>query len=108
MLLEVNSHMSELTASVTAKQDVLEIVPMQLLLGGERSCMHVASIYNYVHVHVFTHVHCTLVHAINVVLLIHTEEQFYRFLTLSNERIARHRTQWITRLEKAMLNPEVL
>ena len=35
MLLEVNSHMSELSASVNAKQDVLEIIPMQLLLGGE-------------------------------------------------------------------------
>lgn len=35
MLLEVNSHMSELMASVNNKQDVLEIVPMQLLLGGE-------------------------------------------------------------------------
>ena len=35
MLLEVNSHMSELMSSVNTKQDVLEIVPMQLLLGGE-------------------------------------------------------------------------
>ena len=35
------------------------------------------------------------------------EEQFYRFLTLSNERIARHRTQCITRLEKAVMDNEV-
>ena len=36
-----------------------------------------------------------------------SEEQFYRFVTLSNERIARHRTQCITRLEKAMMDNEV-
>ena len=35
MLLEVNTHISELSASVNTKQDVLEIVPIQLLLGGE-------------------------------------------------------------------------
>jgi cap1 methyltransferase len=40
MLLEVNSHISELSASVNAKQDVLEIVPIQLLLGGELCGSH--------------------------------------------------------------------
>lgn len=34
MLLEVNSHMSELRASGNARQDVLELIPMQLLIGG--------------------------------------------------------------------------
>ena len=35
MLLEVNSHIAELRPSVSApKLDVLEIVPMQQLLGG--------------------------------------------------------------------------
>jgi cap1 methyltransferase len=68
MLLEVNSRMTELNSSVSSQLEVLEIVPMQQLLG---------------------------------------EEQFYRFLTLSNERIARHRTQCITRLEKAMMDNEL-
>ena len=40
MLLEVNSHISELSASVNNKQDVLEIVPIQLLLGGELCGSH--------------------------------------------------------------------
>lgn len=33
--------MSELTASVNTKQDVLEIIPMQLLLGGELKLLSV-------------------------------------------------------------------
>ncbi|CAI8009428.1 hypothetical protein GBAR_LOCUS6328 [Geodia barretti] len=34
MLLEVNSHMTELNSSVNSQLDVLEIVPMQQLLGA--------------------------------------------------------------------------
>ena len=34
MLLEVNSHMTDLRSSGTAKLDVLEIIPMQVLMGG--------------------------------------------------------------------------
>ena len=38
---------------------------------------------------------------------ISTEEQFHRFLTLSNERIARHRIKMITLLDRYFAKPEV-
>jgi hypothetical protein len=39
--------------------------------------------------------------------LVPAEEQFHRFLTLSNERIARHRMRMIALLDKYFTNPEV-
>ena len=35
------------------------------------------------------------------------EEQFYRFLTLSNEKIAKHRANMISSVEKYFHSPEV-
>ena len=37
----------------------------------------------------------------------HPEEQFYRYLTLSNERIVQQRTRAVISLERYFLHPEV-
>ena len=45
MLLEVNSHMTELGSDVNNQLDVLEIVPMQQLLGGESHTTTTSVVY---------------------------------------------------------------
>ena len=41
-------------------------------------------------------------------IVVHAEEQFHRYLTQSNERIAKHRTKIISRLDKYFtMDPEV-
>lgn len=65
MLLAVNEH---ITDNQGGRQDVLEVLPVQLLF----------------------------------------EEQFYRFLTLSNEKIAKHRANMISSVEKYFHSPELL
>ena len=48
------------------------------------------------HTHTHTHTH------------LHPEEQFYRYLTLSNERIVQQRTRAVISLERYFLHPEVI
>ena len=75
MLLEVNSHMSELSASVNGKQDVLEIIPMQLLLGGESNTRdHNKNVLNHCVVIVVVVIVVVDVHR-GAVLSVHHSEQ---------------------------------
>ena len=86
MLQAVNNHITELQGKKAEHQDVLELLPVQLFFGQWLPAGHRVNSYT---------------------CIFYTDEQFYRYLTLSNERIAHFMILSALNMEKYFINPSV-
>ena len=92
----MNTRINELRKhkETAARRDILEIVPINHLFGTPISLSLLAIV-------------CGMMHFFLPSLPPYTEEQFYRFLSHSNERIVKYRMKMILLLENYFKKPEV-